>query len=392
MGLDLTDIKITVYRSVAEVSEDIWRKLIAPGNLLMQPEYLSMIERLHNKQLGFYYAVCHCGNQLVGFFYFQESVFEGENLIPYFPATESSNIFQQWFARFLALFKPVVRAIHMPMLNAGNIFMTGEVGCYCIDPTNKEQQYRLQMACADKILEINPSIKAILNADFYSTDAKDTQVYNERKFNTIAVEADNAMDVSEFKSFDDYLNKLASKYRVRTKKILKLSEPIVAHELSLEEVLHYENELVALYKRVADKVDFKLAELNDHFFIEQKRIFPNNYRISGYFLEEKLVGFVSIYLVGDKAEVHYFGINYDILKEYHLYQRMLYDVVKLCIDLGVKMIHFGRTASEVKSTIGAKQFPMFGYLKHRNRWINAIMELFTANLKPREYVLRSPFK
>jgi hypothetical protein len=42
---------------------------------------------------------------------------------------------------------------------------------------------------------------------------------------------------------------------------------------------------------------------------------------------------------------------------------MLYDVVKLCIDFGVKMIHFGRTAPEVKSTIGAKQFPMFGFLE-----------------------------
>jgi hypothetical protein len=280
----------------------------------------------------------------------------------------------------------------MPMLNAGNIFMTGEIGCYCIDPTNKEQQYRLQMACADKILELNPAIKAILNADFYTVDAKDTLIYSERKFNQIAVESDNAMDISEFQTFDDYLNKLASKYRVRTKKILKLSEPIISYELSLEEVKQYENELVALYKRVADKVDFKLAELNDHFFIEQKRIFPNNYRICGYFLEGKLVGFVSVYWVEEKAEVHYFGINYDVLKEYHLYQRMLYDVVKQCIGFGVKMIHFGRTAPEVKSTIGAKQFPMFGFLKHRNNLINAIMRLFTANLKPREYILRSPYK
>lgn len=392
MAIDLSDIKITIYRSVAEVSDDIWRKLIAPGNLLMQPAYLSMIERLHNDQLKFYYAVCHCGDQLVGFFYFQESVFEGENLIPYFPSTDSSNIFKKILAGFLGLFKPVVRAIHMPMLNAGNIFMTGEVGCYCIDPTNKEQQFRLQMACADKILELNPSIKAILNADFYTADAKDALVYRERKFNTIAVEADNAMDVSEFHSFDDYLNKLASKYRVRTKKILKLSEPISSHEFSLEEVIQYENELVALYKHVADKVDFKLAELNDRFFIEQKRIFPDNYHICGYFLDEKLVGFVSVYRVEEKAEVHYFGINYDILKEYHLYQRMLYDVVKECIGFGVKMIHFGRTAPEVKSTIGAKQFPMFGFLKHRNSIINGIMQLFTANLRPREYVLRSPFK
>jgi hypothetical protein len=378
MALDLSDIKITIYRSVAEVSDDIWQKLIAPGNLLMQPAYLSMIERLHQDQLGFYYAVCHCQEQLVGFFYFQESVFKGENLIPYFPSLESPNVFRKLFAGFLNLFKPVVRAIHMPMLNAGNIFMTGEIGCYCIDPTNKEQQYRLQMACADKILELNPAIKAILNADFYTVDAKDTLIYSERKFNQIAVESDNAMDISEFQTFDDYLNKLASKYRVRTKKILKLSEPIISYELSLEEVKQYENELVALYKRVADKVDFKLAELNDHFFIEQKRIFPNNYRICGYFLEGKLVGFVSVYWVEEKAEVHYFGINYDVLKQ--------------CIGFGVKMIHFGRTAPEVKSTIGAKQFPMFGFLKHRNNLINAIMRLFTANLKPREYILRSPYK
>ena len=116
------------------------------------------------------------------------------------------------------------------------------------------------------------------------------------------------------------------------------------------------------------------------------------YKVFGYYLDGVLVGFMSIFILPHKTEVHFCGIDYSINKEHALYQRMLYDTVKYAIENNLRRLHFGRTAPEVKSTIGAIPHPMYGYLHHRNPVINAVMGLFTGRLKPREYILRNPFK
>jgi hypothetical protein len=160
----------------------------------------------------------------------------------------------------------------------------------------------------------------------------------------------------------------------------------------LDDVKSQQKSINFLYHQVADKVSFKLATLHPDFFYEQKESMPENYLIEGYYLGDKMIGFISIYLLDTSAEVHYFGIDYSLLKDYHLYQRMLYDVVGISILAKKEKIHFGRTAPEVKTTIGAEVHPMFGYLKHRNPVINYTMGFFTKRLKPRQYVLRNPFK
>lgn len=356
----------------------------------MQYPYLEVIERLHTDQFRFYYILLEENGQPIAFFYFQETYFFGSNLLPYFPNTEHPNFFRRNTAKFLAFFKPVVAKIRIPMLVAGNIFMTGESGCLT-NTDNKEEVYRLQMFAINALSKCN-YYRVVLNANIYESEYDVLEIYRKNSFRRTAVEDDNTMDISAFKSYGDYLAALSSKYRVRERRIMKLSQPITSKLLSLEEIELLQYPIYALYKRVADKIDFKLGELDKRFFYEQKKLFPENYFLRAYFLDGNLCGFVSLYTLKNHAEVHYFGIDYTLLKDYHLYQRMLYDTVSLCIEKKLSYIHFGRTAPEVKSTIGAKQIPMLGYLKHPNPLINFIIQLFTSNLKPREYQLRNPFK
>jgi hypothetical protein len=197
---------------------------------------------------------------------------------------------------------------------------------------------------------------------------------------------------NDWNTFEDYLAALSSKYRVRANKIVKTSSSIQRIDFDSEKILQYQTEIKALYHQVADKVDFNLAVLPDDYFYAQKKNLPSKYHFIGYFYEEKLVGFITIFELDDKAEVHYIGLDYAVNKSLHLYQSMLYDMIKFGINNKVSHLHFGRTAPEVKSTIGAKALPMFGFIKHRNSLVNAIMGFFTARLKPRAYILRNPFK
>jgi len=92
-------------------------------------------------------------------------------------------------------------------------------------------------------------------------------------------------------------------------------------------------------------------------------------------------------------EVHYTGMEKEITKQINLYQHMLYDMIEFGIEHRVDKLHFGRTAPEIKSTVGAAPSPMYGYVKHFNSTFNYLMvRTFTARLKPKEYIIREPFK
>ena len=87
------------------------------------------------------------------------------------------------------------------------------------------------------------------------------------------------------------------------------------------------------------------------------------------------------------------GMDEGKCKPIHLYQHMLYDVISHGMENRFHRLHFGRTAPEIKSTVGAVPSPMYGYVKHFSPAFNYLMvRTFTARLKPKEYIIRDPFK
>jgi len=72
---------------------------------------------------------------------------------------------------------------------------------------------------------------------------------------------------------------------------------------------------------------------------------------------------------------------------------MLYDMIAYSIHKKFKTIVFARTALEIKSSVGAKPVNMYGFLKHRNYFINKIIGFLFTHLEPKaEWKERNPFK
>ena len=245
-----------------------------------------------------------------------------------------------------------------------------------------------EIAAADK------QIRTIVVSDLYEPKTVFDSGFSQCDYHTILLEPDMTIKMrEEWKTFNDYLNSFSSKYRVRAKKVYALSNAIVQRELTEEEIGQYEDTLYALYLKVMDKADFKLGTFTKEYFRAQKKQLPENYRLFAYFRGDEMLGFISVFITGKKMDVHYIGMDNDRNKELHLYQRMMYDMVEVGIEHKAERLHFGRTAPEIKSTVGAAPMATYGYIKHFNPLINfLIMRPFTANLKPREYIFRNPFK
>jgi hypothetical protein len=114
--------------------------------------------------------------------------------------------------------------------------------------------------------------------------------------------------------------------------------------------------------------------------------------LKGYFLKGKLVGFQSGFEYNDSLDAHFVGIDYGINQEYSIYSRMLYDYVEEGIRRKVQRISFGRTAMEIKSTVGAFPVDLKCYIKHRSNTPNRLLKVLFHYVKPSEYDQRIPYK
>ena len=94
----------------------------------------------------------------------------------------------------------------------------------------------------------------------------------------------------------------------------------------------------------------------------------------------------------NSLDAHFVGIDYEYNREYAVYQRMLYDYVTIGIEKKLDFINFGRTASEIKSSIGAIPQDLTIYLRHKKSIPNKLFRLFLNKIEPKSFNQKFPFK
>ena len=98
--------------------------------------------------------------------------------------------------------------------------------------------------------------------------------------------------------------------------------------------------------------------------------------MKAYFLEDKLVGFLTALVNKNALDAHFIGLDYELNKSHAIYPRILNDYVRLGIEKQVSSINLGRTASEIKTTIGANPLELSCYIKHKNPFLNSLIKPF----------------
>ena len=117
------------------------------------------------------------------------------------------------------------------------------------------------------------------------------------------------------------------------------------------------------------------------------------FKVFGYYLNEKLIGFYTLILNNKDIDTYFLGYDKELQKEKQIYLNMLLNMVEFGINEKFNRIIFGRTALEIKSTIGAQPVEIFGLIKHNNLLINRFIEKIFKSLNPAvEWVQRKPFK
>ncbi len=196
----------------------------------------------------------------------------------------------------------------------------------------------------------------------------------------------------KWKTFVDYKNVLKSKYRVKANKADSSSSDLDTRLFTEHDFETYKDELQTLYQNTIDNASFNAQVLNLNTYIHLRAKFKDDFIVKAYFLEDKLVGFLTALVNKNVLDAHFIGLDYQLNKSHAIYPRILNDYVRLGIEKQVSSINLGRTASEIKTTIGAKPLELSCYIKHKNPFFNSLIKPFFRRIKIKEFKQHLPFK
>lgn len=381
----LDKISFKIYNSVKDLPA-LW-DTVAQSNLFLQTPYLTVLEESAPVNMECFY---------IGIF--ENSELIGVSLAQYLDLNKLES-----FGERDKCFKTIIRnfifknfASHTLFL--GNNMITGQNGYVFSKEIDFNHISKILLQSADEITlyfkKKGISIHLVSFKDFYdhcSVELKKHRFSNIYEFNT----QPNMIFYLDknWKSLDDYVAALSKKYRDQFKRARKKFDGIQVQNLSYEEVLQNEEKIYELYHYVAKNAPFNTFFLSKNHFSTLKGQCGNRFQIFGYFLNEELVGFHTLLLNDETLETYFLGYNDYIQKENMLYLNMLYNMTEYGIQNGFKRIIFGRTALEIKSSIGATPVQMSGFIYHNNKLINRFIGEIFRKLEPElHWQQRHPFK
>lgn len=377
------------FSKINDIPSEIWDALACSNNYYFHPEFLKSIEKNHSEITFSYIVLVDENNYPTAFASIQIIDFHIDGI-------------RNDLELLVRKIKNIGRKLHilpgkkpLKLLIAGNTFVSGEHGVFIKGNQDKKIIIKelakaiLHYVNSDKKLKIDAFlIKDFVNESLFITD--ELKDYNYHPF---LVEPNMRFQLNKnWLTFDDYLASMKTKFRVKARKAFKQSADLRIENITLNNIEEQLPKMTALYKKVSSNADFNLGDFNLETYKDFKEKLGENYILKSYWLEEKLVGFISGIINQNSLDAHFVGIDYDLNREYGIYQRMLYEYIDIAISKKIDVINFGRTASEIKSSVGAEPQDLTMYLRHKKSITNKILKLFLQRIQPTPFQQKFPFK
>ncbi len=106
-------------------------------------------------------------------------------------------------------------------------------------------------------------------------------------------------------------------------------------------------------------------------FARFKERLGTGFSLVGYFLGDEMVAFNTRFRRGAVLESYHMGCD-PKRQELSLFRNILYDDIEHAIRIGARSVHFGRTATRVKASVGARAVPLTSGVRALSRTASLI--------------------
>lgn len=389
-----SNFTFSCFETFASIPEQEWNEGIKDKNIFLSYNYLKVLHHEENENFRFRYVIVYNRKKPIGVVYFQINDFSA-SLFGELVEKQINELQNKRTSLFQRYIQHNGHETIMRLVTCGNNFVSGEHGFY-LDVNSKKTTFKIVegvIDCVARAEKLRGKISAILVKDFYEEGFGDKNCWYCTKFSHFNVEPNMLIHLpKEVYTLSEYLDHFSKKYRHRAKHILKLSSSLTKKRLTTDEIQQYSERIHDLYSLVFQHAKFKLVHLSKGYFFEISKTYPDDFYIDAWFKGEEMVSFASGFCLPNEVEAHYIGFDYALNKEFDLYQTILYSYIEQAIALQKARINLGRTASEIKTTVGAKAHDLICYIKPQNTVSKIVMKPFMQFLQPSEWVPRNPFK
>ncbi|MEM6996125.1 MAG: GNAT family N-acetyltransferase [Myxococcota bacterium] len=393
---------IALTDSIAHVREHDWDSVVGPHRVFLGRRYLAAVERAKPPRMSFRYAVIYDGPNAVAVAAYQVMAVALDAFSSRAPVAKPDDASLRSTLREVR--RNVVRTVGdalgdtgaQRLLIGGNGLVTGEHGFAVADgadPTLAVQgladaTYRIRRA-----EKLRGAVASVLIKDFHDRSRPHADELLRFGYHAFAVDPNMSVVLpATWRSFDDYLAAMTAKYRRKVKDARKKAKALHATRLTRDEIEANAGVLYRLYQAVHDKAKFRLANPGPDYFPSMAAALGDDFVVRAYRLDDAIVG-CSIAIGGPtELEAHMVGLDYEHNVPHGVYQNALYDFIEDGLSRGATQVSMGRTALEIKSSIGATPQPVTCYMRHSNPLGNRLIAPLVAQIAPDEWAPRSPFK
>lgn len=255
-----------------------------------------------------------------------------------------------------------------------------------------EALYRIRRA--DKL---QGGLQFVLVKDFDPARFAGSALLGELSYSAIETEPNMILELAPgWKSHDDYLAGMTSKYRSNVKsRILKplADAGYTVAPLAADEVARHAARMQQMYLAVQANASLRPLTVTPQFWPAMAALGAARAVICGVTKDGELHGFLLVLKNGAEATAAQIGFDRELANAgLPLYLRLLHAGVATAIAAGARQLIFGRTALEPKARLGCKPVETHFWLRHRQPVINSVAKQFFHFIRHDEAPDIDPFK
>ncbi len=370
----------------------LWDELAAEAPFFLQRPFLQVIEQAPPHQMRFVYLVFFQYNCPCGIAYGQLLNLDMQESLQTPLAAEKG-----WMGY---LKRQLAGLTRFQMLVCGNMLQTGAQGFHFADdaalpPRLVAQLLEAALQCAaEKFRTLGQRVNILMVKDVHSAHRALLYELQLKSFSLFSFQPSMIFHINpSWQTFDDYLEAMSSKYRVRARRAFKKKNGLERRAIDAAALCPESSSVYELYREIAAHADFNAFALHPGYFCALARNMSAQFQIWGYYLQDQLIGFYSSIQAQGVQEAHFVGFKNAFNASHHLYLNMLYDMVSDAIHARVHTLHLARTAMEIKSSIGAtpEYYPCL--IKHLHPVANWLMPYCIRFMEPEaNWTPRHPFR
>jgi predicted N-acyltransferase len=392
----LPDIGYEVFDSIKNIPTEEWNK-IAGEKIFLQHQYLIALENSKPAGFSFYYVFILEKKTVKGICYFQIVDLVSKELGSIINPDTYGSFLSNVGNKINRLLFSGSKYTSANLIVCGSLFVSGEYGI----SADSEKYFPVVLKTLPEIIEkITLRIKeqkgkviAWVVKDFYEIPDKNAQSLLKENFHRMVIDPNMIFHVrKEWRSFDDYINALSAKYRLRANNVMKKLEDVKIVNLEIAEIEKEKETIEKLYLQVQKKAPVRIVRVEIRYFLELKTQLKDDFVFRAFYLDKKMIAFTSGFKHKTRCEAHFIGIDYHYNKSHSLYQNILYDFILEAITNKCEELVFGRTAMEIKSTVGAVAHPLYSYIKFSNSLLNRAARHLVPSVENKSWIPRNPFK